>query len=33
MSARQPYSIKDYYAIDSDPGTKADLLALLEAAH
>jgi cyclomaltodextrinase / maltogenic alpha-amylase / neopullulanase len=28
-----PYSIRDYYAIDPDLGTKADLLALVEAAH
>jgi cyclomaltodextrinase len=28
-----PYSIKDYYAIDPDLGTKADLTALVQAAH
>jgi len=28
-----PYSIRDYYAIDPDLGTKADLMALVQAAH
>jgi cyclomaltodextrinase len=28
-----PYSIRDYYAIDPDLGTKADLTRLVEAAH
>jgi cyclomaltodextrinase / maltogenic alpha-amylase / neopullulanase len=28
-----PYSIMDYYAIDPDLGTKADLTALVQAAH
>jgi cyclomaltodextrinase len=28
-----PYSIRDYYAVDPDLGTKADLTALVQAAH
>ena len=28
-----PYSIRDYYAIDPDLGTKQDFLALVQAAH
>jgi cyclomaltodextrinase len=28
-----PYSIRDYYAIDPDLGTKADLTALVQGAH